>query len=158
MTVILKEASRNPAYRFDPIIFSVINEGGGKLSGQRFIRKVSDGKGGKVFELDIPLFLVKHVKNKTPIEAFRSVMNDPFYRKLMEQKSTTADLRAIPYKMMETVKDYFHLLTVNSLNTSQDPHAIQWREMRDSVSAQNTARDAAQNDGIVEALGVFQGK
>ena len=87
----------------------------------------------------------------------------------MEQKSTTADLRvqdktkremkkAIPYKMMETVKEYFHLLTVNSLNVSQDPHAIQWREMRDSVSAQNTARDAAQNDGIVEALEVFKGK
>ena len=169
MLTILKEASRNPKYRFDPVVFSVINQGGGKLSGQRFIRKVSDSSGGKVFELDVPLFLVKHVSNKTPIEAFRSVMNDPFYKKLMEQKSTTADLRVqdrtkremkkmIPYKMMETVKEYFHLLTVNSLNVSEEPEAIQWRAMRDSIEAANTAKDAAQNSGIMEALEVFRGK
>lgn len=169
MLMILKEASRNPTYRFDPIVFSVINQGGGKLSGQRFIKRVSDSSGGKVFELDVPLFLVKHVSNKTPIQAFRSVMNDPFYKKLMEQKSTTADLRVqdktkrelkrtIPYKMMETVKEYFHLLTVNSINVSQEPEAIQWRAMRDSIESANTAKDAAQNEGIMEALEVFRGK
>ena len=41
---------------------------------------------------------------------------------------------------------------------SQEPEATQWREMRDAVSAQNTAKDAVENDGIVEALGVFKGK
>ena len=60
--------------------------------------------------------------------------------------------------MMETVKEYFHLLTVNSINVSQEPEAIQWRAMRDSIESANTAKDAAQNEGIMEALEVFRGK
>ena len=60
--------------------------------------------------------------------------------------------------MMETVKEYFHLLTVNAINVSKENEAIQFRAMRDSIEAANTAKDAAQNSGIMEALEVFRGK
>ena len=168
MLVVLKEASMNPSYTFDPEVYNYTIKSGA-LKGQRLVRKYSDQNGEPVMKLNLAVALHKHVKNKTPIQAFRSLINDPFYKKLMSNPATTADLRVrdmarkeltqqIPYRLMETIKEYYGLLTLNSINVSDHPAAVEFREMRDAMLAAETAKTAEENTGFVEALKVFTGK
>ena len=96
--------------------------------------------------IDMSTILAKHVEGKTPIEAFRSLMNDPKYIALKKNKSTTTVQeivnkeikevqKELPYVLMQELKNYYGQLTVNQLNLSEEGSAVKWRERRDLYSA-----------------------
>ena len=115
--------------------------------------------------IDMSVFLGKHVvyteddakrklipankevgDGKTPIEAFRSLMNDPKYIALKKNKSTTTVQeivnkeikevqKELPYVLMQEIKNYYAQLTINQLNLSEEGSAVKWRERRDLYSA-----------------------
>jgi hypothetical protein len=111
--------------------------------------------------LDLSIFLGKHTKGKTFLQAARSLMNDPIYMGMQAASSTTSDprvqdkprgaLRAGPAaKMMGALKLYYSYLTEDALCASQSPDAIQWRKRRDMVLD-------AERKGEFERMGSFQG-
>ena len=112
----------------------------GPLAGQAVSVK------GKQATIDMSTILAKHVEGKTPIEAFRSLMNDPKYIALKKNKSTTTVQeivnkeikevqKELPYVLMQELKNYYGQLTINQLNLSEEGSAVKWRERRDLYSA-----------------------
>ena len=112
----------------------------GPLAGQAVSVK------GEKKTIDMSTILAKHVEGKTPIEAFRSLMNDPKYIALKKNKSTTTVQeivnkeikevqKELPYVLMQEIKNYYAQLTINQLNLSEEAAAGKWRERRDLYSA-----------------------
>ena len=111
--------------------------------------------------LDLSIFLGKHTKGKTFLQAARSLMNDPIYMGMQAAPSTTSDpgvrdksrgaLRTGPAsRMMGALKLYYGYLTEDALGASQSPAAEQWRERRDMVLD-------AERKGEFERMDSFQG-
>ena len=112
----------------------------GPLAGQAVSVK------GEKSTIDMSTILAKHVEGKTPIEAFRSLMNDPKYIAFKKNKSTTTVQeivnkeikevqKELPYVLMQELKNYYGQLAVNQLNLSEEGSAVKWRERRDLYSA-----------------------
>lgn len=111
--------------------------------------------------LDLSIFLGKHVQGKTFLQAARSLMNDPVYMGMQATPAMTSNpgvqdkpkgaLRSGPAsQMIGILKQYYHLLTEDALGKSQSPEAMQWRERRDMVYD-------AERQGEFEKFGGFQG-
>ena len=118
----------------------------GNLAGQRVVVKDKNKKKGEKKTISMSSILVKHVEGKTPIEAFRSLMNDPKYIAFKKNKSTTTVQeivnkeikevqKELPYVLMQELKNYYAQLTINQLNLSEEASAVKWRERRDLYSA-----------------------
>ena len=100
----------------------------------------------KVASLPLAPFLEKHVKGKTAIEAFRSVINDPKFKEI-EQNDAISGLNSNQLaserktkpgtQILKTLKTYYELLTRDQLNASNDPIAQEWKKQRNVVNAQN---------------------
>jgi len=89
--------------------------------------------------LDLGLFLGKHSKGKTFLEAARSLMNDPMYQQMQATPEMTSDpalndlpgsvARARPAAlMMRALKTYYGELATAELRKSQTPAALQWQQ------------------------------
>ena len=118
----------------------------GDLAGQRVVVKDKNKKKGEKKTISMSSILVKHVEGKTPIEAFRSLMNDPKYIAFKKNKSTTTVQeivnkeikevqKELPYVLMQELKNYYGQLAINQLNLSKEAAAVKWRERRDLYSA-----------------------
>ena len=106
----------------------------GSLKGLR-INKTVSGDG-----IDLSIFLAKHVRGKTALQAFRSLINSELYKYLNEHPATTTDLSQksgkqikdeIPYKMLQVVKQYYAQLTENALAASETEAVENWKKLRD---------------------------
>lgn len=98
-----------------------------------------------LLELDLRLFLGKHVKGNTFIEAARSLMNDPIYAAMEGADPTSfgtdapmAERRRMPASvMMKALKRYYaEMNTANMLNMEDaPPEVLRWREMNEAKNA-----------------------
>lgn len=115
--------------------------------------------------ISIPLLplLEKHVKGKTALEAFRSLINDPLYQAMEEaeglsanfdvQDQAPADRRRKPAQaMLRAVKDYYGLLARDELNRSNDPEAVRWREARRALNAEKIEQYGESLRGLAGAF------
>ena len=131
----------------------------GPLAGQRVSIK------GKEESIDMSIILAKHVEGKTPIEAFRSLMNDPKYIAFKKNPHTTTvqDIvnketkevqKELPYVLMQEIKSYYTQLTINQLNISKEPAAVKWLERAELYSA---TRQQKRTDGSGAAQEILSG-
>ena len=122
-------------------------------------------KSTNLLSLDLSIFLGKHAKGKTFQEAALSLINDPVYQSMQSTESLSADRtvrdqpkgerrRAPAVKMMQALKNYYHLLTLDALGASQSPAATQWRERRDML---NTQLQQAELEKLSDFQGVLGG-
>jgi hypothetical protein len=139
--------------------------------------RVKDDK--TLLSLDLRLFLGKHTKGNTMLEAARSLMNDPIYQAMEGMEPTSfatdaprAERRRVPAAvMMKALKRYYaEMTTAQMLNTEDAPPAVlRWREMNDAKNAtlqmemltesgQSPIRDEAEAKvkALTEALGGAQ--
>ena len=157
----------NPAYTFDPQIADYVIKSG-LLKGMREKIKFSTGEGDAV-RIELAPLLLKHVNNKTPKEAFRSLFNSPFYKKLMELPGTTNDLSIrdqttqqlktkLPFQLTEARKNYYEVKTLESFNVSEHPSALLFREMRKAMEAKIAAEGEEERVDTFKAFEVLQEK
>jgi len=115
----------------------------------------------RVASLPLAPFLEKHVKGKTAIEAFRSVINDPKFQEIERNDALSgigpnqlASERKtkVGTQILKTVKTYYELLTRDQLNASNDPLAQTWRKQRNAVNHQNFAQSTEEFRGTAKAL------
>ena len=117
--------------------------------------------------IDMSLVLAKHVEGNTPIEAFRSLMNDPKYEALKKNKSTTTlqevvnkeikeVQKELPYVLMQEIKNYYAQLTINQLNLSKEAAAQKWRERRDLYSATRQQKRTEDSKAAAAILSVIK--
>jgi hypothetical protein len=116
-----------------------------------------------LISIEIAPFLEKHVKGKTVIDAFRSVMNDPLYQALQKLPGTTSDYAVsdmLPGErsgkpgqlLLQTVKRYYTLTATDALVRSQSPDAKEWRDARAAVFQQRQQAESDKLKDLVEAL------
>ena len=131
----------------------------GPLAGQRISIK------GKEGSIDMSIILAEHVEGKTPIEAFRSLMNDPKYIAFKENPHTTTVQeivnketkevqKELPYVLMQEIKSYYTQLTINKLNISKEPAAVKWLERAELYRA---TRQQKRTDGSGAAQEILSG-
>jgi hypothetical protein len=103
----------------------------------------------KIASLPLTAFLEKHVKDKTAIEAFRSVINDPRFQEIERNDALSgigpnqlaSERKTKPGTLiLKTVKTYYELITRDQLNASNDPLAQTWRKQRNAVNAQDISK------------------
>jgi len=163
----MKKGMINPAYTFDPQIADYVIKSG-LLKGMREKVKFSTGDGDAI-RIELAPLLLKHVNNKTPKEAFRSLFNSPFYKKLMELPGTTNDLSIrdqtrkqlktkLPYQLTEAIKNYYEVKTLDSFNVSEHPSALLFREMRKAMEAKIAAEGQETMVDTFKAFEVLQEK
>jgi len=111
------------------------------------------------------IILAEHVEGKTPIEAFRSLMNDPKYIAFKENPHTTTVQeivnketkevqKELPYVLMQEIKSYYTQLTINKLNISKEPAAVKWLERAELYRA---TRQQKRTDGSGAAQEILSG-
>ena len=111
----------------------------------------------------IPLapFLEKHVKGKTAIEAFRSVINDPRFQEIERNTALSgvgpnqlaSERKTKPgTQILKAVKTYYELLARDQLNSSDDPLAQAWRKQRNAMNHQNFAQATEEFTGLAKNL------
>ena len=98
-----------------------------------------------LLSLDLRLFLGKHTKGKTMLEAARSLMNDPIYQAMEGIEPTSygtdaprAERRRAPAAvMMKALKRYYAEMTTTQMLNMEDapPEVLRWREMNDAKNA-----------------------
>ena len=163
----MKKAMINPAYTFDPQIADYVIKSG-LLKGMREKIKIST-EDGDAIRIGLAPLLLKHVNNKTPKEAFRSLFNSPFYKKLMELPGTTNDLSIrdqttkefktkLPFQLTEAIKNYYEVKTLESFNVSEHPSALLFREMRKAMEAKIAAEGKEESVDTFESFRVLQEK
>jgi len=163
----MKKGMINPAYTFDPQIADYV-AGSGLLKGMREKVKFSTGDGDAI-RIELAPLLLKHVNNKTPKEAFRSLFKSPFYKKLMELPGTTNDLSIrdqttkelktkLPFQLTEAIKNYYEVKTLDSFNVSEHPSALLFREMRKAMEAKIAAEGEEERVDTFKAFEVLQEK
>lgn len=173
----MNQAMINPRYTFDSQFGDFVVKSG-VLKGMRGVIKMSTDKGTAV-KINLAPMLLKHVgiynkktkewEGHTPKEAFRSLFNSSFYKKLMELPGTTNDLsmrdqtikefkNKLPYKMTEALKNYYEVKTLESFNVSEHPSALLFREMRKSMEAKIAAEGKEESVDTFEAFRALQEK
>ena len=114
-----------------------------------------------VGELPLAPFLEKHVKGKTAIEAFRSVINDPRFQEIERNTALSgvgpnqlaSERKAKPgTQILKAVKTYYELLARDQLNSSDDPLAQTWRKQRNAMNHQNFAQATEEFKGLAQNL------
>ena len=98
-----------------------------------------------LLSLDLRLFLGKHTKGNTMLEAARSLMNDPIYQAMEDMEPTSygtdaprAERRRAPAAvMMKALKRYYAEMTTTQMLNMEDapPEVLRWREMNDAKNA-----------------------
>jgi len=117
----------------------------------------------KLVSIDLAPFLAEHVKGKTAIEAFRSVINSPLYQRMQALPGTTSNLQvrdmtpaqrrgSAAQALLQTVKDYYGLLAHDHLVRSNSPEAREWRDRRSAVFAERQAQAGQELRDLVEAV------
>jgi hypothetical protein len=120
-----------------------------------------------ITSIPLGIFLGQHVKGKTMLQAVRSLMNDPIYQKMEELESTTSNLdirkdlsrsdvaKRPAYRMMSTMKNYYHELTLADLQSRADPSPdVQiWRDRAQLYRDHLAGEEFDLGKGFVEALG-----
>jgi hypothetical protein len=115
----------------------------------------------KVGTLPLAPFLEKHVKGKTAIEAFRSVINDPKFQEIERNTALSgvgpnqlaSERKAKPgTQILKAVKTYYELLARDQLNSSDDPLAQTWRKQRNAMNHQNFAQATEEFKGLAQNL------
>jgi hypothetical protein len=120
-----------------------------------------------VISVPVAQWLEKHVKDKTPIEAFRSLINDPIYQAMQDNPGTTSDPRVrdqppaerrkkAAQVMLKSIKTYYHLLTRDKLNTSESSAAVEWRERRAALDQKAIEDFAPMLQDLVKAVNAAQ--
>ena len=121
----------------------------------------------RVISIPVAQWLEKHVKGRTPIEAFRSLINDPIYQSMQDDPATTSDPRVrdqppaerrkkAAQVMLNSVKTYYHLLARDQLNLSDSPAAKDWRERRAAIDQAQIENTPAAIQGLVRAVNTAQ--
>ena len=121
----------------------------------------------RVISVPVAQWLEKHVKGKTPIEAFRSLISDPIYRAMQDNPGTTSDPRVrdqppaerrkkAAQVMLKSIKTYYHLLTRDKLNTSESSAAVEWRERRAALDQKAIEDFAPMLQDLVKAVNAAQ--
>lgn len=124
---------------------------------------VYDKKTG-IASINLGIFLGPHVKGKTMLQAVRSLMNDPVYKAMEDEEELTTQNRKLTqaqvtkqpaYKMMDSLKNYYHELTLADLQSRGDPSpAVQvWRDRAQLFRDQEAGKEFSKRTGFAEALG-----
>jgi hypothetical protein len=121
----------------------------------------------KLISVEVAPFLEQHVRGKTVLEAFRSVINSPLYQALQKLPGTTSDItvrdmspeerRGQPGQiLLKTVKNYYALLAQDGIGRSNSPDAHEWRELRGEAMVQRQGKAMNTLNGLEKALQMSQ--
>lgn len=114
--------------------------------------------------LDLGLFLGKHTKGKTFVEAARSLMNDPMYQQMQATPDMTSDpaLKDLPSSvarsrpaalMMNALKSYYNQLAIAELRKSDTPDALEWQQRSRQVIDAEVLRSGQQIKAFSGVMG-----
>ena len=119
----------------------------------------------RTVSLPVTHILERNIKGRTVREALRSLFNDPVYKAMQDDPTTTTDLkvrdmppaerrRQAAQVLIDATKTYYHLITRDALNRSSSPEAQQWRERRNAMYAERQSRNT---DSIAPTARVLNG-
>ena len=133
--------------------------------------RVGDGvitkKVGDTATVNLAPFLDQFVKGNTVEQALRRLTTSPMYLQMQADPDTTANAsirdqtpaerrREPAQRMIQGIKDYYHLQALDHINASNSPASIQFRA--ESTRASQEAFEQSQKGlkGLVKALGQAQ--
>jgi hypothetical protein len=133
--------------------------------------RVGDGviakKAGDTVTINLAPFLDRFVQGNTVEQALRKLTTSPMYLQMQADPDTTANAlirdqtpaerrREPAQRMIQGIKDYYHLQALDHINASQSHAATQfWADV--TAGAQETFQQAQKSlKGLVKALGQAQ--
>lgn len=112
-------------------------------------------QGVRLGEYPLAQLVAKHVAGKTVLEAFKSLFQDPLYRRLQADPATTADLsvrdrspgsvrKQLPKLLAAAITRYYESKAHTVVNTSNSAAAVEWRNNREILMAPEMVGPAAE--------------
>jgi hypothetical protein len=109
-------------------------------------------------------FLEGHIRGKTAVEAYRSVINSPLYQRMQDLPGTTGDMSVADMTpaqrrgqaaqvLLRAVQSYYELRAHDALINSQSPDALDWKDRRKTAFVSRQSQAAERLQGLVEAVG-----
>lgn len=121
----------------------------------------------KLISIDVAPFIEKYVKGRTPIQAFRALINSPLYQRMQDAPGTTSDLAVRDMSpaqrrgqaarvLLQTVKDYYEMVATDRLGKSRSPDAQEWQQRRREVWDYQNEQAGNELQDLVKAIGGSQ--